>query len=192
MTTQPPPEPAPLLSQKATYGGACMRIVEPDRHIYRATMEFERWFGGIALAGISIGFGFMTRFIWKDDGPLFFLLMFGVGSLFTGTFSFLEFFRRARLTITPHGIALRKKGFLFGNTAGTRRWRLEDIETVSVRAIPTFHIGGMTPLYVIALVFADGAEEGLGMISTMYRPSAERLAADITASILQMAERSVE
>jgi hypothetical protein len=170
--------------------GPFVRIAEPDRHIYQTTIDYRRWmFGLAALCGFVL-FGWGARQAWPDGTDLFFEIFsvfIGMAALSALVLAFMVFAFRTRLEIGPGKITLLKRGF-FGRTI-LRTWAHDDIERVAVKTMPTFHIGGSTPIYPIVIVLADGDEQQLSATFDDLGP-AERFIRDIAESVQSMATRA--
>lgn len=166
--------------------GPFVRVVEPDRHIYRSVIDYRRWILGLfSVFGVGF-FSWVAQWTYRSATSLaIFSALLAIPLIWI---SYAMFAIKTRVEITPRDVILTKKG-LWGRPL-TRRWSIFDIETVGVEGNPTFHIGGATDTYAVSLRFSDGKSESLFITFDDLGP-AERLSIDIAESVKAMAERQL-
>lgn len=169
---------------RRTSYGPLVRIVRPGRHVYRTVMTTFRWLLAVVGTAISALLGriAISSFSPLDENfSLAFGVLFGLLALagLAATVMALSF--RTVLEITPVRVRLRQSGYvIFGSS--DRNWTLREVVGVGIVDVPTFHVGGSTPIHGVVLKLADGDFAPLNS-SFDDVPSAEKLMSDITQSI---------
>jgi len=165
--------------------GPIARTVTDQAHVYTTVVTGVRWLAVVTgAAGVAI-----TTWICHDTlrgeaaadpWSWAFGAAFGLLGLAMLALSFLVLYARARLSISAAGLVLRRRGLLFGGRR-SHTWRLDQLDSVGVGTMPTFHIGGSTPQFHLVLGFTDGDSERFGGAFDDV-PSTERAARAIVES----------
>jgi hypothetical protein len=179
---------AQTLPHRTSYG-PFERIVEPGRHVYRATMDYRRWMIGGFCVVVSAALAWASAIMYADkhlEGafrfaiivmPAFFAVVFALIAL-------IVFVMILRLTITPR-VATLFCVQPIQRRFGTRTFELQDLLGVDVRPFPVFSRGGNTEAYSAILRFSGGGVLN-PHVSFDDRRSAARFAGDLTESIRLM------
>jgi hypothetical protein len=162
--------------------GPFVRIVEPGRHVYRTTMDFNGWLILIMFSGMAVVAGwvaFSTGF--KTVGDSAFAGLFLLGALFCSAAAIIVVLGRVRLEITRNSVRIVKRGLFYGR-ASEQCWDSSAILGVGVTGMDTFHLGGSTALHSVVLRLGSGESVRFG--STFDElPAAESMMNDITDSL---------
>ncbi|HET6146751.1 MAG TPA: hypothetical protein VFH68_04415 [Polyangia bacterium] len=175
---------APVTSDAGDNFDPIARVVTEREHVYTTVVTATRWFGALVCAGGAgaMGWIFNDALRWDASDPSrwVFAPIFGLLCLSTLAMLFVVLYARARLIISTDGIVLRRRGLVFGRPA-VRTWRLDELESVGVGTMQTFHIGGQTPQFHLVLGFVNGESVRFGGAFDDV-PSTERAARAIAES----------
>ena len=177
------------MPRKTSYG-PFVRIVAPGRHVYRTTMTFIRWAGMILCFAAAGGTGLCaTDNFASRETAIFgagFAVLFALLTLALVAIGIMFVAFGTKLVVTRERVRVRKWGYLVERRSD-RSWSIGDVVGAEITAVPTFHVGGMTPIYGVALATADGEEIHLGA-SFDDGPSAERMIGDVAESLRRARE----
>jgi hypothetical protein len=182
-------EPTKTLPHRTSYG-PFERIVEPGRHVYRATMDYRRWMIGGFCVAFAAALAWLASHFYADKSLsgtpwLLFWLMPALGSSLFALLSIPVFVSIFRLTITPQNITIFSFQPLIWRF-GTWTWQLQDIVSVSIGSFPVFQRASRSEMYRALLEFKGGVTFR-PYISFDDRRSVARFTGDLTESIRLMA-----
>jgi hypothetical protein len=185
------PEPT-TLPHKTDYG-PFERIVEPGRHVYRATMDYRRWMIGGFCAIVAVVAGWIGWQFYPSPAEMEMPLMPSIAllpivtSIVFALLSIPAFVMSVRLTITHDEVALYRIQFFLGKIGTTTKWRIKDVSSININTLPMGH-WGRTLIHSAVIEGVDGTTVNLH-VSFEDRPVIERFTNDIKESIIQMSQR---